>query len=66
MTSYRFSVPTVMSFSIVADNEDEAQKLAQEFVDTFEEGASVGPNDSNEDARVYSTETAPQIDCIEA
>jgi hypothetical protein len=63
---YRFSVPTVMSFSIIADSEEEAEKLAQEFVDTFEEGASVGPNDSEFDARVYKTETSPQIDCIEA
>lgn len=65
MTSYRFEVPMSMSFSIEADNEEDAQALANEFVDTFVDGASIGPDGGWEDARVYSTDSKPVVVCIE-
>ena len=55
-----------MCFTVHANNINEAQERAHEFVDSFSMGAKVGPNCgdfSDAEARVYSND--PELELVD-
>lgn len=66
MAGYRFQVTMSMCFTVNENNDFEAEKLAREFVDSFRNGVSVGPNVgpfSDADAQVYSND--PELELVD-